>query len=88
MGRYLAEHGVSYLYTFGPAAEEVAQSAIRHGLRADKVFVNVHLDAPEQTVLALQKDLRPGDLLLVKASRAVRAERILQLLREKMEPQT
>jgi UDP-N-acetylmuramyl pentapeptide synthase len=43
--------------------------------------VNVNLEAPELTAQALHRDLRPGDLLLVKASRSVAAERILQALR-------
>lgn len=66
----------------GPAADLMARSLLEPGLFATQVCC-VH-DVRE-CAAALQSDLRPGDVLLLKASRAVGLERVIDPLRKSLE---
>lgn len=81
LGANVAQHKVDYLFTLGSIAEEIAQGAIQHGIRADRVYANPDCERFAQSGEMLLQVLRPGDILLVKASRAVAAERVIEYLR-------
>ena len=73
-GRRAAEV-VDVLYTVGELAERIADSARAAGL------ANVeHLPSSERAVEALRRTLRSGDVLLVKGSRALRLETVVEAL--------
>ena len=72
IGRAAALAGLAALFTVGAAAAETARSARAHGLV--NVFENRDAAA---AATALQDWLRPGDLVLLKASRTARLERVL-----------
>lgn len=74
--------GIDLLFTFGAAAESIANGAIRAGIPADRIFRNPNPSAHEVSVAQLQEQLRPRDVLLVKASRALTAEKIVLQLAE------
>jgi UDP-N-acetylmuramoyl-tripeptide--D-alanyl-D-alanine ligase len=71
LGAELAECGASHLFAVGGDARHLVESARRGGVPA--VF------APDaETVLPLLlEELHPGDVVLVKASRGIRAERVV-----------
>ena len=76
VGRRAAESGVGQLLAVGKMASVMAQNARGAGLSRVMEFADV-----ETATDALKKLLKPGDLILLKASRATRLERIAEALR-------
>jgi UDP-N-acetylmuramoyl-tripeptide--D-alanyl-D-alanine ligase len=77
IGRRAAELGVAQLFTVGKMASVVARGARGAGLNRVLEFADV-----ETAASAVKSFLKPGDLLLLKASRAARLERVGELLRK------
>ena len=83
LGQYAAQMQVQKLFCYGMMADIVAEAAIKKGIRADNVFVCLDTrDAQGMADMILQA-LAPGDILLVKASRAVAAERIIECMKKR-----
>ena len=82
VGVACAEAGVDLLYTFGAAAENIAIGAARRGVPVENIRQNPDPSAPEVSAAQLYADLRENDVLLIKASRALAAERIIARLEE------
>ena len=76
VGRRAAELGLDQLFAIGTRAAEMAAAARDSGLRNVVEFLDV--DGAAQVV---NNFARPGDAVLVKASRAMRLERITETLR-------
>ncbi len=76
VGRRAAELGIGQLFAVGKMAPLVARGARGAGLNRVLEFADV-----EGAGQALKSFLRHGDLLLLKASRAARLERIAEMLR-------
>lgn len=77
-GRSAAELGIDYLLSVGEMAGVTVEAAHAAGLtRARKV------QTAEAVVDLLGTWLRPGDILLIKASRAARLERVAEWLRQR-----
>jgi UDP-N-acetylmuramoyl-tripeptide--D-alanyl-D-alanine ligase len=73
IGRYAANQGVSRLVTVGEAARPIQRGAALEGSwDGESSWVP---DVEAATVL-LRRELRPGDVVLVKASRAASLERV------------
>jgi UDP-N-acetylmuramoyl-tripeptide--D-alanyl-D-alanine ligase len=77
VGRKAAECGVEQLFAIGSMAQVFARGARSAGL-------NRVMEFPDATAaaVAVKSFLRDGDLLLLKASRASRLERLTELLRQ------
>jgi UDP-N-acetylmuramoyl-tripeptide--D-alanyl-D-alanine ligase len=74
----LAAERVDWLFTYGALAEEVARGAIESGLSQDKVFSATSHDELSASLLEI---LQSGDRLLVKGSRGMRMEKVINALR-------
>ena len=75
-GRVAGECGVTHLYARGPHAAELVQGASEAGV--------LHAEAIEEhdaIVSRIVEQARPGDVLLVKGSRGMRMETVLEGLR-------
>ncbi len=83
VGVYAARAGVKLLFTYGAIAESIATTAISNGVRAENVYVNPDCTNPAHTGDMVLGALKPGDVLLVKASRAVAAEAVIEYMKEK-----
>lgn len=83
LGVYAARAGVKLLFTYGTLAESIAASAVSNGVRAENVYVNLDCTDPAKTGDMILGALKPGDVLLVKASRAVAAEAVLEYMKKK-----
>jgi UDP-N-acetylmuramoyl-tripeptide--D-alanyl-D-alanine ligase len=81
IGRKAAERGVGRLYVRGAFATAVADGAVRAGLRAVEV-----IDSHEAMADAIASVAEPGDCLLVKGSRGMRMEKVIERLRARYAP--
>jgi UDP-N-acetylmuramoyl-tripeptide--D-alanyl-D-alanine ligase len=74
LGRLAAAKGVARLYVTGRFAPAVAAAAQENGLPAEQVQVG----SKEQLIEALKEELAPGDWVLVKGSRAMAMETVVE----------
>ncbi len=82
LGQYAAQMKVQKLYCYGAMADVVAEAAIKKGVRADNVYVSLDSDNPMEMAKMINSSMQSGDVLLVKASRAVSAERVIEALKK------
>lgn len=82
LGQYAAQTKVQKLFCYGMMADEVAEAAIKNGVRADNVYVSLDTRDPQTMAEMIYGALTPGDVLLVKASRAVAAEKVIECLKK------
>jgi UDP-N-acetylmuramoyl-tripeptide--D-alanyl-D-alanine ligase len=78
VGAYVSAQGIDTLIASGPLARNLAQGARDAGLAA----VQEAADAPAAAA-ELLAIVQPGDVVLVKGSRGMRLERVVQALRER-----
>lgn len=76
VGRKAAELGVDQLIAVGDMARATAEAAKGEGLKNVIEILDVNAAAR-----AVQEILKPGDVVLLKASRATRLERVSEILR-------
>ena len=76
VGRRAAEFGVGQLFAVGKMAPVMARGARDAGLNRVLEFADV-----ETAAVAVKQFVRDGDVLLLKASRATRLERVVERLR-------
>jgi UDP-N-acetylmuramoyl-tripeptide--D-alanyl-D-alanine ligase len=67
----------SILITVGPRARIIAQEALSCGMPPDKVH---SFESREEAAAFLLEILEPGDVVLVKGSRAMRMEEIVKAI--------
>lgn len=81
VGIEFARRGGSALYTYGQLADGIANGAILGGLSNESIFRNLDVRRPDLSGEMLIKTLQAGDTLLVKASRAAQAEKVIEYLK-------
>lgn len=75
----LAAKTVNVLFVVGPRAKFIAESARHHGLDKRRIF---SFDTIDGAGIAVQDALRKGDLVLVKASRSMRFDKIVEEIKD------
>lgn len=83
LGQYAAQMQVQKLFCYGQMADIIAEAAIKKGIRAENVFVCVDTRDAQGMADMIMQTLSPGDVLLVKASRGIRAERIIECMKKR-----
>jgi UDP-N-acetylmuramoyl-tripeptide--D-alanyl-D-alanine ligase len=78
LGRQAAATGLAALATFGPRSRQAHAAALGAGHDPSRAF---HTEDPAALAAWVRERLRPGDVLLVKASRGMRLERLVEALR-------
>lgn len=84
VGSYLAEKHADYLFTYGElSSENLANGAIKGGMSEKQIFRSPKTDAEAvgKKILSVLKD---GDVLLVKASRGIAAENVLNYVKAQL----
>lgn len=81
LGEAIADAHLSQLYIFGRYAKDVMAGAISRGMSEDIIFINENTDAPEITAEQIRTHSADGTVLL-KGSRMLKLERILEILKE------
>jgi UDP-N-acetylmuramoyl-tripeptide--D-alanyl-D-alanine ligase len=79
-GREIAQMGIDVLWGVRGLASELVAGAHEAGMEAARFF-----ETTEEAAAQLPEEVRAGDLLLVKGSRGVHMERIIELLRKRYE---
>lgn len=77
-GKHAAEKKIDFVIGVRGLARAIAEAACGAGAQAQFV------ETPEQAGEWLQRNLRPGDAVLLKASRGVKLEKALELLQSKV----
>lgn len=77
IGRKLAEEGVKIVITVGDLAGYIAEEALAEG-----VDVTVACGSHDEAQEALRKLIRPGDTVLIKGSRGMKMEKVLELFKQ------
>lgn len=75
LGALAAEKGVSVLITVGPLAQWIAQGALEQGMPQKQVK---HCATTQEAAEMLESQLQSGDVVLVKGSRAMHMEDVVQ----------
>lgn len=83
LGMYVAQANVKKLFCYGNMADTVAEAAIKRGVRADDVYVSADTSHPDIMADMILSQIKAGDVLLVKASRGVAAENVIELLQKR-----
>jgi UDP-N-acetylmuramoyl-tripeptide--D-alanyl-D-alanine ligase len=79
-GRTIAETGWDILVTIGPLARHIAGGAVNAGLPGKQVL---SFDTAEEAGPHIQSLFKEGDLILVKGSRGVKLETIVEIIKRK-----
>ncbi len=77
-GRVAAASGWDALVVVGPLARGLAEAARSAGLAAEAI---AEFDSSAEAAAAMPAILRPGDLVLIKGSRGVRTEIIVEAVK-------
>ncbi len=77
LGEQVAEHGVRLLVTVGEDARAIADAAVKKGLGEDQVYSAGDADEAARYV---RQQIKEGDTVLIKASRALALERVYQAM--------
>lgn len=78
IGKKLVKYGWNLLFTIGDLSQEIARGAKEAGLNNSHIYCfQDSLEAAE----AVESILKPGDLVLVKGSRAMKLEKIVDFLK-------
>jgi len=77
IGKLAAESGLSVLVTVGELARGIAAGARSAGFKGD----TQQFAASDEAAAALKDGVRPGDVVLVKGSRAMKMENIVEVLK-------
>ncbi len=81
VGKAAAKENVDLLFTFGKDALTIAKGAEDEGLSAAQIVSVESLDTPEALADAIRRQTKAGDVVLFKASRGVKLERVIALLK-------
>ena len=77
VGELLVRVGVDALVVVGSDARTIAAAAEREGLEPQRIR---SVDDADEAASAVRSLVHPGDLVLVKASRVARLERVVEAL--------
>ncbi|MBW2302465.1 MAG: UDP-N-acetylmuramoyl-tripeptide--D-alanyl-D-alanine ligase [Deltaproteobacteria bacterium] len=84
-GAVAAEVGIHHLLAIGDYAREVVQGALERGIAADRAEV---VGSREEMASRIRTIVKDGDLVLLKGSRGMALERVVDLLRAALEKET
>ncbi|MFP5261153.1 MAG: UDP-N-acetylmuramoyl-tripeptide--D-alanyl-D-alanine ligase [Blastocatellia bacterium] len=83
-GRNIARLGIDLLIGVRGLAEEIVAGAREAGMSASSA---VFCETPDEAADALAREARPGDLILVKGSRGVKTEIVIERMKQKWGPE-
>jgi UDP-N-acetylmuramoyl-tripeptide--D-alanyl-D-alanine ligase len=79
LGQRVSELSIDFLLTLGEEASLVVESAIRHGFPVERTKV---VKSHSEAISTLKEMIRNGDWILIKGSRGMAMEKIVEALKE------
>ena len=80
VGSFAASLGCDPFFAFGKDASLAAEEAVRDGMDESCVFSFTDISDPAAISEAVKEHTRPGDCILIKASRSIHMERVADIL--------
>ena len=80
-GRRIGGMGLAHLFLIGEAARGIGEGARESGMEAKRIHFSPD---PEELLNGLEEVLRPGDWVLIKGSRRMRMERVVEGLKNRL----
>lgn len=80
IGAYAVRSGVNMLVTLGKSGALIAEAAISHGLSPTSVIAHLDVENIDGVIEEIRANIIEGDVILFKASRAIKLERIIEKL--------
>ncbi len=77
IGRRLCDYGLCRLYLFGPLSRYIRDGAVEGGFPLGQIFSNEDADSPHITAKQIRDNSTEREIILMKASRGMRLERVL-----------
>ena len=74
VGEWISHYGIDYLLTYGPLSKYTVNEALARGARARD------FSDKDKLIEELKKIIEPGDIILVKGSRGMRMEEVVEYL--------
>lgn len=74
IGEQIAKNKISFLIAIGLRSEYIVKAAIGAGMNEKKIF---YVKTSEEAIEHVESKLKPGAIVLVKASQSIRAEKIV-----------
>ncbi|MBK9315823.1 MAG: hypothetical protein IPM55_16495 [Acidobacteria bacterium] len=84
-GSQIASLGIDRLIGVRGHAAQIVEGAIQNGMKQEQA---IFFETPDEAAASLIEEAASGDLILVKGSRGVRTERVIEALREEFEAPT
>jgi len=78
VGRWVADYNLDYLITYGSLSQLTADAAVRNGMNRHRVR---SVDDIQDVVQEINAIARPGDCILLKGSRGMAMEKILDIVK-------
>ncbi len=80
LGSLAARLGIDKIFTFGKWADAVAGGAVSSGFPSEFIFKNCDISRPDITAMQVLKHCVAGDTVLLKASRGIGLERVVDAM--------
>ena len=77
VGKYVARKGIDDLFTVGNKGKDIAHGALEAGCEPDRVF---HFKDNIEAGKFIKSFVKPGDVIVVKGSRSMKMEEIVDVL--------
>lgn len=77
IGRQICKYNLHRLYLFGPLSKHIMKGALKSNFPLERIFINDDVDAPSITVRQIRENSHADEVILMKASRSLKLERIL-----------
>lgn len=77
VGKYVVENGVEILITVGKNSRKIAESAINAGMKSENVYT---FETNDEVIGFIDSVVEKGDIVLVKGSRGMKLEVIVEYL--------
>ncbi len=81
IGRLINCRDFYSIFLFGNNAKYIGNEAVLNGFPTERIFCNCLTENPEITASQVIKNTIPGEILLVKASRGMRMEKVMEQIK-------
>jgi len=82
IGEFCVTAGLDVLFTYGKEADAIAEGALKAGMNEKNIRSFQNSQEPDKIADSIKKLLSPNDIIMMKASRAIKMENVAKLICE------